>query len=97
VAAVPAVADDARLGRLKEAEPRPSSVLAVRNTMHSWRPDVLTLGADIARVRGDRGRRARADRSAGIEHVRKTGFSNFIAFDEAEATFGAWLAGDDAI
>jgi DNA-binding SARP family transcriptional activator len=28
--------------------------------------------------------------------VRKSGLSNFIALDEAEATFGAWLAGDEA-
>jgi DNA-binding SARP family transcriptional activator len=86
----------ARLGRLKEAERDLEACWPFVNTMHVMASGtLLTLGADIARVRGDRaGERERIERA--IEHVRKTGFSNFIAFDEAEATFGAWLAGDDA-
>jgi DNA-binding SARP family transcriptional activator len=56
---------------------------------------LVTLGSDVSRVRGDRLlERERIER--GIEHIRKSGLSNFIAFDEAEATFGAWLAGDEA-
>ncbi|HEY4441132.1 MAG TPA: hypothetical protein VGN14_11805, partial [Candidatus Elarobacter sp.] len=86
----------ARLGRLKEAERDLEACWPFVNQMHVMASGtLLTLGADIARVRGDRaGERERIERA--IEHVRKTGFSNFIAFDEAEATFGAWLAGDDA-
>ncbi|MDB5093178.1 MAG: transcriptional regulator [Candidatus Eremiobacteraeota bacterium] len=86
----------ARLGRVREAEADLEACWPFVNTMHVMASGtLLTLGADIARVRGDRAtERERIERA--IEHVRKTGFSNFIAFDEAEATFGAWLAGDDA-
>lgn len=86
----------ARLGRLKEAERDLEAAWPFVNTMHIMASGtLLTLGADIDRVRGDRAtERERIERA--IEHVRKTGFSNFIAFDEAEATLGAWLAGDDA-
>jgi DNA-binding SARP family transcriptional activator len=86
----------ARLGRTKEAErgieaawPLIGEVTFLAGGM------LVTLGADIARVRGDRAtERERLERA--IEIGRKTGFSNFIAFYETEATFGAWLAGDDA-
>ena len=85
----------ARLGRLNEAERDLEACWPFLSEMHVMASGtLLTLGADIARVRGDRaGERERIERA--IEHVRRTGFSNFIAFDEAEATFGAWLAGDD--
>lgn len=86
----------ARLGRLTEAERDLEAAWPFINTMHVMASGTLvTLGADIARVRGDRAReRELLDRA--IEHIRRSGLSNFIAFDEAEATFGAWLAGDDA-
>ncbi len=86
----------ARLGRLGEAErdlelawPLVSSMTVMAGGTQ------LTLGADVARVRGDRAtERERIARA--IEYARSTGFGNFIAFYEAEATLGAWLAGDDA-
>lgn len=86
----------ARLGRIDEAERDLEAAWPFVSTMHVMASgSLLTMGADIARVRGDwASEREQIDRA--IEYVRKTGFSNFIAFDEAEATFGAWLAGDDA-
>jgi DNA-binding SARP family transcriptional activator len=86
----------ARLGRIAEAERELELAWPFVNSMHVMAAGtLLTQGADIARVRGDRAsEREQIERA--IEYVRKTGFSNFIAFDEAEATFGAWLAGDDA-
>ncbi|BDE07898.1 hypothetical protein WPS_31740 [Vulcanimicrobium alpinum] len=86
----------ARLGRTREAERDLEAAWPFVKAMHIMASGtLLTLGADIARVRGDRAtEKERIDRA--IEHVRKTSFSNFIAFDEAEATFGAWLAADEA-
>ncbi|MBV9408903.1 MAG: hypothetical protein JO164_08755 [Candidatus Eremiobacteraeota bacterium] len=86
----------ARLGRTKEAERDLEAAWPFINQMHIMAGGTLvTLGADVARVRGDRStERERLERA--IEHGRKTSFSNFIAFYEAEAAFGAWLAGDDA-
>jgi DNA-binding SARP family transcriptional activator len=55
---------------------------------------LLALGADIARVRGHRAlERSFIDRA--LEHARASVLSNFVAFDLAEAVFGAWLAGED--
>ena len=86
----------ARLGRTKEAERDLELAWPLVNTNNIMAAGMLvTMGGDIARVRGDRAtERERLERA--IEHGRKTSFSNFIAFYEAEATFGAWLAGDDA-
>lgn len=86
----------ARMGRTKEAE-RDLELAwpLVSKTSFMAGGTLITLGADVARVRGDRAtERERLERA--IEVGRKTGFSNFIAFYEAEATFGAWLAGEDA-
>jgi DNA-binding SARP family transcriptional activator len=56
---------------------------------------LLALGAEIARPRGDRAsERERLERA--IEHAHAAGLRNFVALYEAEAAFGAWLAGDDA-
>jgi DNA-binding SARP family transcriptional activator len=85
----------ARLGRTKEAERDLEAAWPLVSETSFMAGGVLvTLGADVARVRGDRAtERERLERA--IEIGRKTGFSNFIAFYEAEATFGGWLAGDD--
>jgi DNA-binding SARP family transcriptional activator len=85
----------ARLGRTKEAERDLEAAWPfISETSFMAGGTLVTLGADIARVRGDRAtERDRLERA--IEIGRKTGFSNFIAFYETEATFGAWLAGDD--
>ena len=86
----------ARLGRTKEAERDLEAAWPFLTETSFMAGGVLvTLGADVARVRGDRAtERERLERA--IEIGRKTGFSNFIAFYESEATFGAWLAGEDA-
>ncbi|HEY0395390.1 MAG TPA: BTAD domain-containing putative transcriptional regulator [Candidatus Elarobacter sp.] len=86
----------ARLGRTKEAERDLEAAWPfVNETSFMAGGTLVTLAADVARVRGDRGsERERLDRA--LEIARKTGFSNFIAFYETEATFGAWIAGDDA-
>ncbi len=56
---------------------------------------LVTLGAEVARVRGDRAsERERLERA--IEHARAASLRNFAASYEAEATFGAWLAADEA-
>jgi DNA-binding SARP family transcriptional activator/tetratricopeptide (TPR) repeat protein len=85
----------ARLGRTKEAERDLEAAWPLVSETSFMAGGVLvTLGADVARVRGDRAtERERLDRA--VEIGRKTGFSNFIAFYETEATFGAWLAGDE--
>ena len=86
----------ARLGRTKEAEFDLEAAWPFINGMPLMAGGTLvTLGADVARVRGDRAsERERLERA--IEYARSTGFGNFVAFYEAEATFGAWFAGDDA-
>jgi len=86
----------ARLGRTNEAEFELEAAWPFINGMPLMAGGTLvTLGADVARVRGDRAsERERLERA--IEYARSTGFGNFVAFYEAEATFGAWLAGDDA-
>jgi DNA-binding SARP family transcriptional activator len=85
----------ARLGRTKEAEFDLEAAWPFVNGMPLMAGGTLvTLGADVARVRGDRAsERERIERA--IEYARSTGFGNFVAFYEAEATFGAWFAGDD--
>ena len=55
----------------------------------------LTMGADIARVRGERAVERQLIERA-IERARASGLSNFVAFDVAEALFGAWFAGEAA-
>src|ERR1700681_3554372 len=86
----------ARLGRTNEAEFELEAAWPFINGMPLMAGGTLvTLGADVARVRGDRAsERDRLGRA--IEYARSTGFGNFVAFYEAEATFGAWLAGEDA-
>jgi DNA-binding SARP family transcriptional activator len=56
---------------------------------------LLVQGAEIARVRGDRGAE-REHIARALDVARTAGLRNFVAFFEAEAAFGAWLAGDDA-
>ncbi len=54
----------------------------------------LALGADIARVRGEAAvARQFIDRA--LEAAQRSGLQNFLAFDLAEATFGAWFSGDE--
>ncbi|HEY0798937.1 MAG TPA: BTAD domain-containing putative transcriptional regulator, partial [Candidatus Baltobacteraceae bacterium] len=86
----------ARMGRLSEAQRDLDAAWPLISTMYVMASGTLvTMGGDIARARGDRdAERTLIERA--IETARKSGLSNFIAFDEAEATFGAWLAGEEA-
>jgi DNA-binding SARP family transcriptional activator len=55
---------------------------------------LLSLGADIARARGEFAvARQFVDRA--LVGSRRSGLQNFVALDLAEACFGAWFAGDD--
>lgn len=85
----------ARLGRTKEAETELEAAWPFINAMPLMAGGTLvTLGADVARVRGDRAtERERIERA--IDYGRTAGLGNFVAFYEAEATFGAWFAGED--
>jgi DNA-binding SARP family transcriptional activator len=87
----------ARLGRLEEAERDFAAAWPFINGMHVMSSGALvTLAADVDRVRGDRD--AERDKlNRGLERVRQSGLSNFIAFDEGEAAFGAWFAGEDEL
>jgi len=55
---------------------------------------LLSLGADVARARGEFSV-ARQFVERAIEGTRRSGMWNFFALDLAEACFGAWFAGDD--
>jgi DNA-binding SARP family transcriptional activator len=85
----------ARLGRLDESEKQLMLALPLIQAMDVMASGtLLTLGADIARVRGERAmERQFIDRA--IEHARRSVLSNFVAFDLTEAVIGAWLAGEE--
>ncbi len=86
----------ARSGRLTQAEHDLTLALPLVGSMDVMSSGtLLALGADIARVRGEFAlSRQFVDRA--IEGARRSGLYNFLAFDLAEAAFGAWLRGDDA-
>jgi DNA-binding SARP family transcriptional activator len=85
----------ARLGDLDRAEKQLMLALPLVQQMDVMASGtLLTLGADIARVRGERAlERQFVDRA--LEHARRSVLSNFVAFDLTEAVIGAWLAGDE--
>jgi len=85
-----------RKGRLGQAERDLTAALPqVGGTDVAGSGTLLTLGADIARARGEFAvARQFVDRA--LEGARRSGLWNFIAFDLGEACFGAWFAGDDA-
>ena len=84
-----------RTGRLAQAERDLTAALPqVGGTDVAGSGTLLTLGVDIARARGEFAvSRQFVDRA--LEGARRSGLANFIAFDLAEACFGAWFAGDD--
>lgn len=86
----------ARTGKLGDAERDLSMALPhVSGTDIMASSMLLTMGADIARVRGEAAvARQFVDRA--LENARRAGLSNYIAFDLAEAAFGAWFTGDDS-
>lgn len=86
----------ARIGRIDQAERNLQLALPLVEGMDIMASGtLLALGADIARVRGEYAiARQFVDRA--LEGARRSGLFNFVAFDLAEATVGAWIAGDDA-
>ncbi|HET9393074.1 MAG TPA: BTAD domain-containing putative transcriptional regulator [Candidatus Rubrimentiphilum sp.] len=85
----------ARAGRLGQGERDMTAALphvGVTDIVGSGA--LLSLGADIARARGEFAvARQFVDRA--LEGSRRSGLMNFVALDLAEACFGAWFAGDD--
>ncbi len=87
----------ARMGRLDEAERGLRAALPFTQGMDVMASGTyLTLGADIARVRGERTLERQCIEHS-LEHARRSVLPNFVAFDLAEATFGAWFAGEDTL
>jgi DNA-binding SARP family transcriptional activator len=87
----------ARLGRLDEAETNLEDAWHAAQTSDLVAGTALIAsGADVARVRGEREReRERLARAS--ERLVASGLGNVAALAEAEAAFGAWLAGEDLL
>ncbi|MDQ2865845.1 MAG: hypothetical protein M3R51_06425, partial [Candidatus Eremiobacteraeota bacterium] len=84
----------ARAGRLSEAERNLAAALPFLDKLHLGASITYrALGAEIARVRGERSLERRLIERA-IERGECSGFSNFAALDYAEAIIGAWFAGE---
>ncbi|MBV9271983.1 MAG: winged helix-turn-helix domain-containing protein, partial [Candidatus Eremiobacteraeota bacterium] len=87
---------EARTGHIVQAEHNLTMALPHISGMDVMMSGtLLTLGADIARVRGEFAvARQFIDRA--IAAAKRSTLFNFVAFDYAEASFGAWFTGDDA-
>ncbi len=87
----------ARLGHIARAERDLTLALPLVSGMDIMGSGtLLSLGADIARLRGEYPvARQFVDRA--LEASRRSGLYNFVALDLAEGAFGAWIAGDDAL
>jgi DNA-binding SARP family transcriptional activator len=86
----------ARIGRISLAEKNLTMALPLVGGVDLMASGtLLSLGSDIARVRGEFPV-ARQFNDRALEAARRSGLINFVAFDLAEAAFGAWLSGDDA-
>lgn len=84
----------ARTGRLAEGERALHSALPFIEEMDIMASGTfLSLGADVARVRGERAIERQFIERA-LERGRRSRMPNFIAFDYAEAFAGAWFAGE---
>ncbi len=87
----------ARVGRLNEGERDLQLGLPFVEEMDVVASGTyLALGADIARVRGERAVERQFIERA-IERAHLSRLNNFVAFDYAEALIGAWLAGESAL
>ena len=85
-----------RNGRLSAAEKDLSAALPLVGEMDVMASgSLLAMGADIARPRGEF-TIARQLVERALERARRSGLSNFVAFDLAEGAFGAWLRGDES-
>lgn len=85
----------ARMGRLSDAERDLTQALPRISGMDVMVSGTnLTLGADIARVRGEFAV-SRQFIERAIDAAKRSTLTNFVAFDYAEAVFCAWFSGDD--
>lgn len=85
----------ARMGRVEEAERDLMQALPFATYMDAMASAVqMLLGSDIARVRGDVAKE-REHLALSLEYARRCKLMNIVAFRLAEASFGAWLQGDD--
>jgi DNA-binding SARP family transcriptional activator len=86
----------ARMGHLSQAERDLQMSLSTVEEMDVMASGAfLTLGADIARVRGERAAERQLLERA-IVRARPSALENFVAFVLAEMFFGAWFAGEHA-
>lgn len=86
----------ARIGHIGRAERDLTMALPLVRGMDIMASGTLiSLGADIARVRGEFAV-ARQFTDRALEAARRSGLLNFVAFNLAEGAFGAWMSGDDA-
>ena len=85
---------EARVGKFSAAERDLSAALPfVEDLDVAASGTYLTLGTDIARVRGERAVERQFIERA-LARAESSGLSNFVAFTHAEAVIGAWFAGD---
>ncbi|GAC1406994.1 MAG: hypothetical protein NVSMB64_13310 [Candidatus Velthaea sp.] len=85
----------ARLGRLDEAERDIEQGWPLIEPMDVMASAALMIrGAEIERARGN-ATKEREFLEQSLEYARRSQLSNVVAFRLAEATFGAWLAGDE--
>ncbi|GAC1416976.1 MAG: hypothetical protein NVSMB5_07360 [Candidatus Velthaea sp.] len=84
----------ARLGWLDEAERDIEIGWPLIEPMDAMASAALMIRAEIERARGNTAKE-RAFLEQSLEYARRSQLSNFVAFRLAEATFGAWLSGDD--
>ena len=84
-----------RMGALSEAERDLTRALPSIDRLGAMASATLVaLGADIARVRGERAvERSFIERA--FDRARASGLANIVAFIVAEAYFGAWFAGEE--
>ncbi|MHB8198457.1 MAG: BTAD domain-containing putative transcriptional regulator [Vulcanimicrobiaceae bacterium] len=87
----------AGLGRIADAERYLLAAMPVTSGMHVATCGIyLSLACEIARARGERPAERRLLERA-LEHSRSSALANVVAFALAEAVFGAWLAGEEAL
>jgi DNA-binding SARP family transcriptional activator len=87
----------ARTGHLTRAERDLTTALPLVTPMDVMASGTfLTLGADIARVRGEH-TLARQFVERALERARASGLQNVVALVLAEASFGAWLCGEELL
>ena len=85
-----------RMGRLDAAERDLNLAMPLIEEMHIMRSAAEMIQAvEIDRARGET-EKARKGLATSLASAKLSNMSNFVAYRLAEATFGEWLAGDDA-